>query len=230
MLRNAQSSSVRSATATFLGIIMLTACSSTTQKSAPAPTSSRVVDIREACNGALRAGTKAAQEVLGASRVVPGPAQYQAAITTVASRLRADIPEGGGLATVRHLCAVQPSNSTAWLRISFRWEPYHAVPPLTTSSIYSTEYRIGYAASSRDNDALIDFTCRVPNADRHDGRGMYILAAADTQGLNSLAPKQKREAQLRVLHAASVSVAAALHCSTNLPTKLGALTPLPLAD
>jgi hypothetical protein len=187
------------------------------------------MEVRAACDSTLRAEAATAQKLLGAPQVAVGPASYQATIGQVIKLLAFDIPQGGGLATVRHLCAVQPKNSKGWLSIAFRWEPFHDVPPLTSSTAASSEYKkIGYGASSRDDDALIDFSCRVPSPDKYDGRGMYILATADTEGLDSLGQKAKREAQLRVLHAASVSVATALHCSTNLPTTLGALKPLPL--
>jgi hypothetical protein len=144
--------------------------------------------------------------------------------------LRADTPLNAAAAKTRSLCAVQPKNSKAWLSITFQWEPFGSVPADSGSTTNSTEYNdIGYAASSQDDQVLIDFSCRIPNAGENDGHNLYIKAMAFTEGLNSLPQKQKREAQLRVLHAASVSVATALHCTTNLPSKLGSLKPQPLA-
>jgi hypothetical protein len=160
--------------------------------------------------------------------VALGPARYQQSAAQLAKLLMTDTALDAAGAVERSLCAVQPKNSAAWLKISFQWEPFGGVPPDYGSTPDSDEYNdIGYGASSRDDDVLIGFSCRVPNAGEDDGHGLYIKATADTEGLNALATKQKRDAQLRVLHAASVSVATALHCSTNLPTKLGMLKPLP---
>ena len=221
--------SMRSAAAGVLAALALTSCGGSDHKAAPSPTPSHLIGVRAACDTTLRTEAATTQKLLGSPQVAIGPVGYQATVEQVAKLLTFDIPEGGGLAKARHLCAVQPKSSRGWLSITFRWEPFHSVPPLTTSTEDSSEYKgIGYAASSRDDDALIDFSCRVPSPDKQDGRGMYILATADTKGLDALGQKAKREAQLRVLHAASISVATALRCSTNLPTTLGALKPLPL--
>jgi hypothetical protein len=211
------------------GVLVLTSCSGGTHKAVTSPTPGPLIAISDACDGVLGTESTASKQLLGAPQVAAGPARYQVSLDQMAKLLKADTPLNAAAAKARSLCAVQPKNSKAWLSITFQWQPFGGVPPRSESTTYSTEFKgIGYAASSRDDNVLIDFSCRIPNAGENDGHSLYINARADTGGLSALPLKQKREAQLRVLHAASVSVATALHCSTNLPTKLGALKPLPL--
>lgn len=224
-----RSRSTRAAVVGAFGVLALTSCSGSTQKAAASPTPSPLVAIRDVCDGALRTEATTAQQLVGTSQVALGPARSQASLQQMTKLLRADTALDGAGAKTRSLCAVRPANSKAWLSMTFQWEPFSGVPPESGSTTYSTEYKgIGYAASSRDDDVLIDFSCRIPNAGENDGHNLYIKAAADTEGLNTLVSLQKREAQLRVLQAASVSVATALNCSTNLPNTLGTLQPLPL--
>ena len=231
MQRIEQATSVKLVVATALAVLTLTSCGGGAKKAEPTPAPSRLVDVAATCGGAFRTEAATATKLLGASQVTPGPANYQSTVEHAATALGADVPGDGGATFSHRLCAVHPKGSTAWLSITFMWGQYNDAPATTQSSSGSSEYNgIGYQASSRDDDALIDFSCVIRSAKRgvYDGRGYYIKATADTEGLDALGQKAKREAQLRVLHAASFSVATALHCSTNLPTTLGALKPLPL--
>jgi hypothetical protein len=230
----APSISVRSAAMAVLVLLTLTSCGGGSHKASPHPTApSHLIAVASSCGGTLRTAASSAAKLLGASQVSVGPARYQATLKQEAVALVADVPGSGG-ATFNHpLCAIRPKGNTIWFSISFKWDEYHAVPPLTTSTPESSEYpKVGYGASSRDGDALLDFSCVLKSAHPGvaDGRGMYIEATALTDKLNALPSAQKREAQVRVLHAASVSVATAMGCSTNLPKTLGRLTPLPLAS
>lgn len=234
MKRIALSISVRSAAAAVLVLLTLTSCDSGSHKASPSPTTpSHFIAVASSCGGTLSTAASSAAKLLGASQVSVGPAKYQATLKQEATALAGDLLSSGGAMFNHPLCAIRPKGSTIWFSISFKWDEYHAVPPLTTSTPDSSEYpNIGYGASSRDGNALLDFSCVLKS--KHpgvaDGRGMYIEATALTDKLNALPSAQKREAQVRVLHAASLSVATAMGCSTNLPRTLGPLTPLPLAS
>lgn len=230
MSRTRRSSFTQAALSGVCGVLALTSCGGGTHKEEASPTPGPLIAVADACDSALRSEATAAQKLLGTSQVALGPAKYQASLQQMTKLLRADTPLDAAAAKTRSLCAVRPKGSQSWLSITFQWEPFGGAPPKSGSTTYSTEYQgIGYAASSRDDDVLIDFSCRIPNAGQNDGHNLYVRAAADTEGLNALPRPRKREAQLRVLHAAAVSVATALKCSTNLPSKLGTLKPQPLA-
>lgn len=216
------------AAATVLGLMTLTSCRDA-QKTGHSPISTPVT-LTDVCDHSLRAETTSAQQLMGTTQLVLGPPNYQASLVQMIRWLRADTPLHAATAKSRPLCTVGPKGSTAWLTITFEWQPFDGILPKIGSTAYSTEYQgIGYAASSRDDNALIDFSCRVPQVGNGDGRGLYLSALAETEGLDALPRGEKREAQLRVLHAAAVKVAAAMKCVTNLPTTLRTLTPLPPA-
>jgi hypothetical protein len=234
MQRIEQAAPVRSAVAAALAVLALTSCGDDAHKAAPSPTPSHLVSVADSCGGAFRTEATTAAKLLGASQVTIGAAGFRPTLEQAAISLKAAVPGGGGGSTNPHtLCAVHPKGSTVWFDITFTWGQNNGASPTTESTPDSSEYNgIGYQASSQDDEVLIDFSCVMRSATSGvaDGRGMYIKATADTDGLNALPSAQKREAQVRVLHAASVSVATAMGCSTNLPKTLGRLTPLPLAS
>ncbi len=224
------SGTTRTLVAAIVAVATMTSCGSSVPHAGAPQTVMAPISVTDTCDGTLRKDATAAESLLGETHVNLGPSAYQVSIPRLRQWLRADTSLDAAGAKTRTLCAVQPENSHASLSISFEWEPFSGVPRGSGSTTYSSEYAdIGYAASSRDDDALIIFSCRFPNGGENDGRNLYLRAIATTEGLNALPRAQKREAQVRVLHAAAVSVAAAMKCDTNLPEKLGMLTPLPSA-
>jgi hypothetical protein len=227
--------SVRSATAAVLTILTLSSCGGGSHKTSPTPIPSHLVAVASTCGGTLRPVASTAARLLGASHVSVGPAKDQATLEQEATALAADLPNSGGATYGHPLCYIMTmaTGKAIGFSISFKWNQYVDTAPLTTSTTFSSEYSgIGYGASSRDDDAYIDFSCILKSAHRGvgDGRGMFIDATALTDRLDALPRAQKREAQIRVLHAAATGVATAMGCSTNLPRTLGRLTPLPLAS
>jgi hypothetical protein len=174
-----------------------------------------------------------AAKLLGASHVSVGPAKDQATLKEEATALAGDVLNSGGATYGHPLCYIMTmaTGKAIGFSISFKWNEYVDTAPLTASTPDSTEYPFGYEASSRDDSAILEFSCilKSEHSGVGDGRGMFIDATALTDRLDALPSAQKREAQIRVLHAASIGVATAMGCSTNLPKTLGRLTPLPLA-
>lgn len=221
---------LRSIGLSTIGLLTLASCGDDSRSTAHDSTHPSLVNVASVCGGAFRDQPDLLEELFSTSKVIVAPRNYQSAIEQAATSLQADVP-GSGPTFTHILCALRPTQSSALFSITFAWGLYHDAPLPSTSTDESSEYSgIGYEASSRDNDVLIDFSCVMQNAPTTaDGRGMYIKATAETEGLDALPRAEKREAQLRVLHAAAVKVAAAMKCVTNLPTTLRTLTPLPPA-
>lgn len=189
-----------------------------------------IVDTRDLCDGVLSGATETVQKLFGRSQTIAKSEERHTSLDQITSLLTTDTAQNAAAAEARTLCAIHPRDISAWFSLTFQWEPFSGVPPTRTSSDESTQFTgIGYTAYSQDEQALIDFSCQFPSVGQNDSHGLYMKALAETEGLDALPRAEKREAQLRVLHAAAVKVAAAMKCVTNLPSKLGTLTPLPPA-
>lgn len=202
--------------------------------SGPEPTktaSSAPISLTAVCDGSLRGeGGAALKQISGADAFQPGPDTNQS-MTELAASLVTDLKKSGRKPE-RMLCSVSPQGgnpSAQALWISFQW--YKDTPPIggkrTHSTYNTTRFAIGDAASYDDGASLF-FSC--PSASGQDSQGLGLIATAGTTGLDAEPRAQKREAQVRILHSASVALAKELGCfkQSGLPETLGELTPLPV--
>ncbi|MFE2495958.1 hypothetical protein ACFXKS_10245 [Streptomyces scopuliridis] len=203
--------------------------------SGPEPTetaSSAPISLTAVCDGSLRGeGGVALKQISGADAFQPGPDTNQS-MKKLAASLVTDL-EKSGRKPERMLCSVSPQGgnpSTQVLWITFQW--YKDTPPVggkrTHSTYDNTRYGNPGRASAYDDSASLFFSC--PTASGQDSQGLGFIAWASTVGLDAVARYQKHDAQVRILHAASVALAKQLGCfkQSGLPETLGELTPLPV--
>ncbi|PVE12074.1 hypothetical protein Y717_06580 [Streptomyces scopuliridis RB72] len=193
--------------------------------------SSPLISMDAVCDGSLREEAAAAlQQISGTDKFQPGPDTSQS-MKQLVGVLVADLKESSRKPE-RMLCSVSPQGSDPSARalwITFQW--YKDTPPTggkrTHSTYNTTRFAIGDAASYDDGASLF-FSC--PSASGQDSQGLGLIATAGTTGLDAEPRAQKREAQVRILHSASVALAKELGCfkQSGLPETLGELTPLPV--
>ncbi|MFE4370182.1 hypothetical protein ACFRMN_18455 [Streptomyces sp. NPDC056835] len=224
-------------TITAAGTLVGCSADSSESNTGPGPTNTAAspsIRADAACDGSLRgAGVSALEQISGADEFQPGPDTNQP-IKQLADALVTDLkkyPDKRG--PERMLCSVSPQESDPSARalyIFFQWgldTPSVGGKP-THSTFDMTYFDIAKFAMSADNSTYLGFAC--PSASGQDSRNRRINAEAGTWGLNAETRSAKREAQVRILHSASVALAKQLGCfkESGLPETLGELTPLPL--